>query len=261
MCVWQDNFLRGDGNRRSLQQQRRPRKKTKPPALTKKHKKKRRRGPRRPQKPIPPAVPQGNLLMPSLSLPAHHAHVRCPAYFQSSITVWLHKWVVVAVLNVITHHKYQCCIQEWLIGVQAESCVGWVQVKIQTRRESESSDNVNMCSTGANEAWYCISFAQTLMYAVEVALAELCWTLLFYIQPLYQAKRKLLNEKLSWYWRLYISKIYLEKYWFSIQWEFALYTTIQIFLLSSHNFLISWSFFIAVGALKILKSKIRISWF
>ncbi|KAK7153616.1 hypothetical protein R3I94_007111 [Phoxinus phoxinus] len=74
-----DNFLRGDGNRRSLQQQRRPRKKTKPPALTKKHKKKRRRGPRRPQKPIPPAVPQGNLLMPSLSLPAHHAHVRSPS--------------------------------------------------------------------------------------------------------------------------------------------------------------------------------------
>uniref|UniRef100_A0A673HKQ5 INO80 complex subunit Da n=1 Tax=Sinocyclocheilus rhinocerous TaxID=307959 RepID=A0A673HKQ5_9TELE len=71
-----DNFLRGDGNRRSQQQQlRRPRKKTKPPALTKKHKKKRRRGPHRPQKPIPPAVPQGNLLMPSLSLPTHHAHV------------------------------------------------------------------------------------------------------------------------------------------------------------------------------------------
>uniref|UniRef100_A0A8C1MU12 INO80 complex subunit Da n=1 Tax=Cyprinus carpio TaxID=7962 RepID=A0A8C1MU12_CYPCA len=73
------NFLRGDGNRRSQQQQRRPRKKTKPPALTKKHKKKRRRGPRRPQKPIPPAVPQGNLLMPSLSLPPHHAHVRSPS--------------------------------------------------------------------------------------------------------------------------------------------------------------------------------------
>uniref|UniRef100_A0A673HFJ1 INO80 complex subunit D-like n=1 Tax=Sinocyclocheilus rhinocerous TaxID=307959 RepID=A0A673HFJ1_9TELE len=74
-----DNFLRGDGNRRSQQQQRRPRKKTKPPALTKKHKKKRRRGPRRPQKPIPPAVPQGNLLMPSLSLPPHHTHVRSPS--------------------------------------------------------------------------------------------------------------------------------------------------------------------------------------
>ncbi|XP_026074355.1 INO80 complex subunit D-like isoform X1 [Carassius auratus] len=71
-----DNFLRGDGNRRShQQQQRRPRKKTKPPALTKKHKKKRRRGPRRPQKPIPPAVPQGNLLMPSLSLSPHHTNV------------------------------------------------------------------------------------------------------------------------------------------------------------------------------------------
>lgn len=50
------------------QQQRKPRKKTKPPALTKKHKKKRRRGPRRPQKPIPPALPQGNLGMPSTSL-------------------------------------------------------------------------------------------------------------------------------------------------------------------------------------------------
>lgn len=67
----QDNFLRGDGNRRvqhQQQQQRKPRKKTKPPALTKKHKKKRRRGPRRPQKPIPPALPQGNLGMPSISL-------------------------------------------------------------------------------------------------------------------------------------------------------------------------------------------------
>ncbi|XP_037542397.1 INO80 complex subunit D [Nematolebias whitei] len=71
-----DNFLRGDGNRRvhhhhhhqQQQQQRKPRKKTKPPALTKKHKKKRRRGPRRPQKPIPPALPQGNLGMPSTSL-------------------------------------------------------------------------------------------------------------------------------------------------------------------------------------------------
>lgn len=69
-----DNFLRGDGNRRvqhqHQQQQRKPRKKTKPPALTKKHKKKRRRGPRRPQKPIPPALPQGNLGMPSTSLAA-----------------------------------------------------------------------------------------------------------------------------------------------------------------------------------------------
>ncbi|XP_068184512.1 INO80 complex subunit Da isoform X2 [Antennarius striatus] len=66
-----DNFLRGDGNRRmqhQQQQQRKPRKKTKPPALTKKHKKKRRRGPWRPQKPIPPALPQGNLGMPSTSL-------------------------------------------------------------------------------------------------------------------------------------------------------------------------------------------------
>lgn len=64
-----DNFLRGDGHRRvQHQQQRKPRKKTKPPALTKKHKKKRRRVPRRPQKPIPPALPQGNLGMPSTSL-------------------------------------------------------------------------------------------------------------------------------------------------------------------------------------------------
>ncbi|XP_051998405.1 INO80 complex subunit D-like [Xyrauchen texanus] len=75
-----DNFLRGDGNRRSQQQQqRRPRKKTKPPALTKKHKKK-RQCLRRPQKPIPPAMPQGNLPMPSsLTLPAHHAHIRSPS--------------------------------------------------------------------------------------------------------------------------------------------------------------------------------------
>ncbi|KAK7939265.1 hypothetical protein WMY93_002591 [Mugilogobius chulae] len=64
-----DNFLRGDGHRRvQHQQQRKPRKKTKPPALTKKHKKKRRRLPQRPQKPIPPALPQGNLGMPSTSL-------------------------------------------------------------------------------------------------------------------------------------------------------------------------------------------------
>lgn len=77
----QDNFLRGDGNRRvqhQQQQQRKPRKKTKPPALTKKHKKKRRRGPRRPQKPIPPALPQGNLGMPltSLAMPSQ-ASIRC----------------------------------------------------------------------------------------------------------------------------------------------------------------------------------------
>ncbi|XP_028292063.1 INO80 complex subunit Da isoform X2 [Gouania willdenowi] len=78
-----DNFLRGDGNRRvQHQQQRKPRKKTKPPALTKKHKKKRRRGPRRPQKPIPPALPQGNLGMPSTSLAAvvaSEASVRSPS--------------------------------------------------------------------------------------------------------------------------------------------------------------------------------------
>ncbi|XP_036401691.1 INO80 complex subunit D-like [Megalops cyprinoides] len=76
-----DNFLRGDSNRRvQHQQQRKPRKKTKPPALTKKHKKKRRRGPRRPQKPIPPALPQGNLGMPSsLSLPTQAASIRSPS--------------------------------------------------------------------------------------------------------------------------------------------------------------------------------------
>ncbi|CAN9497723.1 unnamed protein product [Ophioblennius macclurei] len=78
-----DNFLRGDGNRRvqhQQQQQRKPRKKTKPPALTKKHKKKRRRGPRRPQKPIPPALPQGNLGMPSTSLAMPlQASIRSPS--------------------------------------------------------------------------------------------------------------------------------------------------------------------------------------
>ncbi|KAM4608318.1 INO80 complex subunit Da [Polymixia lowei] len=77
-----DNFLRGDGNRRvqHQQQQRKPRKKTKPPALTKKHKKKRRRGPRRPQKPIPPALPQGNLGMPSTSLTMpSQASIRSPS--------------------------------------------------------------------------------------------------------------------------------------------------------------------------------------
>ncbi|XP_029558004.1 INO80 complex subunit D isoform X3 [Salmo trutta] len=79
-----DNFLRGDGNRRvqhHQQQQRKPRKKTKPPALTKKHKKKRRRGPWRPQKPIPPALPQGNLGMPSsssLTMP-NQANIRSPS--------------------------------------------------------------------------------------------------------------------------------------------------------------------------------------
>ncbi|KAG8432738.1 hypothetical protein GDO86_017107 [Hymenochirus boettgeri] len=76
-----DNFLRGDNSRKvQHQQQRKPRKKTKPPALTKKHKKKRRRGPRRPQKPIPPAVPQGNLCMPgSLSLPVEVSNIRSPS--------------------------------------------------------------------------------------------------------------------------------------------------------------------------------------
>ncbi|KAM4026371.1 INO80 complex subunit D [Anomaloglossus baeobatrachus] len=76
-----DNFLRGDNSRKvQHQQQRKPRKKTKPPALTKKHKKKRRRGPRRPQKPIPPAVPQGNLCMPSsLLLPVVVNSIRSPS--------------------------------------------------------------------------------------------------------------------------------------------------------------------------------------
>lgn len=86
-----DNFLRGDGNRRvqhQQQQQRKPRKKTKPPALTKKHKKKRRRGPRRPQKPIPPALPQGNLGMPSTSLA-----MPSQASIRSATPVSLHCWV------------------------------------------------------------------------------------------------------------------------------------------------------------------------
>ncbi|XP_061736134.1 INO80 complex subunit Da [Nerophis ophidion] len=89
-----DNFLRGDGNRRvqqhhhhhhhhhlhhhHQQQQRKPRKKTKPPALTKKHKK--RRVPRRPQKPVPPALPLGNLGMPSMSLAmSSQASIRSPS--------------------------------------------------------------------------------------------------------------------------------------------------------------------------------------
>lgn len=78
LFISKDNFLRGDNSRKvQHQQQRKPRKKTKPPALTKKHKKKRRRGPRRPQKPIPPAVPQGNLSMPtSVSLPVEASQIR-----------------------------------------------------------------------------------------------------------------------------------------------------------------------------------------
>lgn len=135
MCVWQDNFLRGDGNRRSLQQQRRPRKKTKPPALTKKHKKKRRRGPRRPQKPIPPAVPQGNLLMPSLSLPTHHAHVRCP-YFQ--------------IHHSLASQMCGCCIPK---------CHNTSQTPVLCSRLADS-DGVNMFSAGANEAWCCVSLTQ-----------------------------------------------------------------------------------------------------
>ncbi|TSM68855.1 INO80 complex subunit D [Bagarius yarrelli] len=69
-----------DEHAKKMQQQRRPRKKTKPPALTKKHKKKRRKVVRRPQKPIPPALPQGNLPMPpTLTLPTHHASIRSPS--------------------------------------------------------------------------------------------------------------------------------------------------------------------------------------
>nr|XP_032821498.1 INO80 complex subunit D isoform X2 [Petromyzon marinus] len=67
-----DNFLRGDWSRKAQQQQqqqRKPRKKSKPPALSKKHKKKRRRPTMRPQKPIPPAEPQGNLCIPAATPP------------------------------------------------------------------------------------------------------------------------------------------------------------------------------------------------
>ncbi|XP_069471663.1 INO80 complex subunit D [Ambystoma mexicanum] len=76
-----DNFLRGDSSRRvQHQKQRKPRKKTKPAALTKKHKKKKRRMPCRPQKPIPPALPQGNLCMPSsVSLPVALSRIRSPS--------------------------------------------------------------------------------------------------------------------------------------------------------------------------------------
>eukprot|EP00069_Balaena_mysticetus_P015072 bmy_01686T0 len=87
LFIPKDNFLRGDSSRKvQHQQQRKPRKKTKPPALTKKHKKKRRRGPRRPQKPIPPAVPQGNLSMPtSVSLPVEASHIRNSIYVPTEI--------------------------------------------------------------------------------------------------------------------------------------------------------------------------------
>ncbi|XP_030637665.1 INO80 complex subunit D-B [Chanos chanos] len=67
-----DNFLRGDVSRKTYhhhqQQQRKPLKKTKPSVLTKKHKKGKRGPGRRPQKPIPPALPQGNLVMPPLPM-------------------------------------------------------------------------------------------------------------------------------------------------------------------------------------------------
>lgn len=79
----QDNFLRGDISRRTYHhhqqiQRHRPLKKAKPPALSKKHKKKGKRGaPKRPQKPIPPALPQGNLGMPSiLCLPTQPSGIR-----------------------------------------------------------------------------------------------------------------------------------------------------------------------------------------
>ncbi|XP_017580038.1 INO80 complex subunit D-B isoform X2 [Pygocentrus nattereri] len=80
-----DNFLRGDVSRRTYHhqqqlQQRRRLKKAKLPALGKKQKKKSRRGViRRPQKPIPPALPQGNLGMPSiLCQPAQPGGIRSP---------------------------------------------------------------------------------------------------------------------------------------------------------------------------------------
>lgn len=79
----QDNFLRGDVSRRTYHhqqqlQQRRRLKKAKLPSLSKKHKKKGRRGAvRRPQKPIPPALPQGILGMPSvLCLPSQPSGMR-----------------------------------------------------------------------------------------------------------------------------------------------------------------------------------------
>lgn len=80
-----DNFLRGDLSRRTYHhhqqiQRHRPLKKAKPPALSKKHKKKGKRGAqRRPQKPIPPALPQGNLALPSiLCLPTQPSGIRSP---------------------------------------------------------------------------------------------------------------------------------------------------------------------------------------
>lgn len=80
-----DNFLRGDISRKTYHhhqqiQRHRPLKKAKPPPLSKKHKKKSKRGVTwRPQKPIPPALPQGNLAMPSvLCLPAQPSGIRSP---------------------------------------------------------------------------------------------------------------------------------------------------------------------------------------
>ncbi|CAM9849129.1 unnamed protein product [Lampetra fluviatilis] len=77
-----DNFLRGDWSRKAQQQQqqqRKPRKKSKPPALSKKHKKKRRRPTMRPQKPIPPAEPQGNLCIPAATPPPSTPFVTEPS--------------------------------------------------------------------------------------------------------------------------------------------------------------------------------------
>ncbi|KAI5108853.1 INO80 complex subunit D-B, partial [Silurus meridionalis] len=80
-----DNFLRGDVSRRTYHyqqqlQQRRRLKKAKLPALGKKHKKKGRKGAvHRPQKPIPPALPQGNLDIPSvLCLQTQTTGIRSP---------------------------------------------------------------------------------------------------------------------------------------------------------------------------------------
>ncbi|KAI5613557.1 INO80 complex subunit D-B [Silurus asotus] len=80
-----DNFLRGDVSRRTYHyqqqlQQRRRLKKAKLPALGKKHKKKGRKGAvLRPQKPIPPALPQGNLDIPSvLCLQTQTTGIRSP---------------------------------------------------------------------------------------------------------------------------------------------------------------------------------------
>lgn len=112
VCFLQDNFLRGDSNRR-VQQQRRPRKKTKPPALTKKHKKKKRKVVRRPQKPIPPALPQGNLPMPpTLALPTHHASIRYtyPYMQHQHSTFLLNRMVRYSTSHIYFHFHVTCTI-------------------------------------------------------------------------------------------------------------------------------------------------------